>query len=355
MAYQNQQSTGLQKWNGATMIAPAKEQAITNALKGYTKRIHALVGDESLNVNQLMASVVLAVAKNDYLLNCDPTSLILAVLQGAREGIRSFSGPYAGGYLVPFGGKVTLIHNYKFLMDVALECGAVAGLSWGMVRENDTFEYEMGTSPFLRYKKCLTKERGAPVCSWAVATLPSGEQRIDVLELEYLDRIREDSLAKIDEAKQKYSPWIKWAEEMVIKTQIRHVLKTCGLNFDRHNRLVNIMENDDRAMLGQVAKEFAHISPQARVEAQDKPSTVGSLTGMAQGAIKGASGQDEQAPHPGDDAPDPLADLPDALNDCKTEADVADLKKHWIPSFDDADIVERINTACDARISELKK
>lgn len=315
-------NNALTRWNNATMIAPAQEQAIVGALKGYAKRIASLISDQNVDVNQLMASVVLAVAKNDYLLQCDPTSLILAVLQGAREGITSYSGPYAGGYLVPFAGKVTLVHNYKFLIDIAMESGAIKGISWGVVREGDDFEYQDGTQPFLKYKKLLKGQRGEMINTWAVVTLPSGAQRIDVLEFDYLNRIRQDALSKVKENAKQYSPWVQWPDEMAIKTQIRHALKTCGLSFDRHARLVSIMENDDRAMVGEVAKEWDGLMPQA-TQQPTKPASnaAASLKNMAQGAV---------------DDPSPLADLKADLAKCDNYDAVNAVLNVWIKASDES-------------------
>lgn len=331
-------NNSLMRWNNASMISPAQEQAIVGALKGSAKRIASLIGDQNVDVNQLLSSVVLAVAKNDYLLQCDPTSLILAVLQGAREGITSFSGPFAGGYLVPFKGKVTLIHNYKFLLDVALESGAVQGMTWGVVRENDFFDYQDGSDPFLKYRKLLKGERGEIVNTWAVVTLPSGAQRIDVLEFGYLSRIREDALAKIKDDMKQYSPWVQWPDEMACKTQIRHALKTCGMNFDRHARLVNLIENDDRAMSGQVAKEFDGLLPQ---EAQPKASApaISSLKSMAQA-------------HVIDDG-DPLADLKSDLARAGSAGEVAAIEKAWLKAAEES-LHGDIRTLAVARLKALQ-
>ena len=342
----------LVRWNNATMLDAAKEQAIVGALKGYTKRIAALIGDQSVDVSQLMASVVLAVAKNDYLLKCDPTSLILAVLQGAREGITSFSGPYAGGYLVPFKDKVTLVHNYKFLLDGARVSVAIQGLRWGVVREVDAFDYRDGTAPVLEYKKLLKGGRGELICSWAVVTLPSGSQRIDVCEYEYLTRIAEDSLAKItrEDAKQ-YSPWIQWPDEMFTKTQIRHALKTCGLNFDRHARLVNLMENDDRAMSGDVAKEFESVHRQT---AQTQgTSAVSALRARAQ-QHSAVNGRAEEQNNDGnsDDNGDPLAPLMDQLSQAPNVDAVMAVQKAWLKNADES-IQGEIKAMCAARIKAI--
>lgn len=335
-------STSLARWNNATMIAPAQEQAIVGALKGYAKRIASLIGDQNVDVAQLMASVVLAVAKNDYLLQCDPTSLILAVLQGAREGITSYSGPYAGGYLVPFAGKVTLIHNYKFLLDVALESGAIQGMTWGVVRENDTFDYEDGTHPHLRYKKLLKGNRGEIVNTWAVVTLPSGSKRIDVLEFDYLSRIREDSLSKIKDNAKQYSPWVQWPDEMAMKTQIRHALKTCGLNFDRHQRLVNLMENDDRAMSGQVAKEFEGLLPEPTQSKVTSSSAASSLKNMAARNAVGPETVERE------EDPSPLADLKADLARADSAGAVDAIQKVWLKRSEEG-LLGEIKALCKAR------
>lgn len=342
--------TSLARWSNATMIAPAQEQAIVGALKGYAKRIASLIGDQNVDVNQLMASVVLAVAKNDYLLQCDPTSLILAVLQGAREGITSYSGPYAGGYLVPFKGNVTLIHNYKFLLDVAMESGAIKSMTWGVVREGDEFDYEDGTNPHLRYKKRLKGDRGEMICTWAVVTLPSGSQRIDVLEFDYLSRVRDDSLSKITkDAARQYSPWIQWPDEMAIKTQIRHALKTCGLSFDRHARLVNLMENDDRAMNGQVAKEFESIVVEAA------PATKPTATTNAASSLKSmARSQTQQPVEDQPEDPSPLADLKTDLAECNSAEAVQATQNVWLKNSDES-LHGEIKALCKARAQAFWK
>ena len=286
----NETQVAVREEQSIQVMDPRKEAEIAVSLKKLTQRILALSGND-FPVNQLQAAVVLAVARNPYLMDAsvNRASLVLAVLQAAREGITVFSGSYAGGYLVPFKGKVTLVHNYKFLIDTALECGAIQGLRWGVVREKDEFDYEDGSNPFVKHKKFLAGDRGGFLCTWAQVTLPGGEIRIDVCDREYHDKVRQSVLDKItDKTKEQFSPWVAWVDEMLAKTAIRHILKTCGLNFDRHARLISILDADDRAVSGEHTDEFKSIAAQLAAEEKPEMTAKDKLEALA---LKGVSGE----------------------------------------------------------------
>lgn len=328
-------------------------------LQFYTRRIVNLMGEsDKTKIQQVQSTVLLACAQNPYLLDdkVDTASLILAVMQGLREGVTSFSGAYAQAYLVPFGGKVTLIRGYKGMMDTAMECGAVRNVEWGVVREGDKFDYEEGTAPFVKYQKCLKRGgRKELICTWNIVTLPSGDKRYDILTADYLERIEREALDKISQDwKKKASPWMLWPDEMYGKTSVRHALKAVGLNPDRHARVIQMIQNDDRAMSGDLPTDLERVWVAATQQAGEAPTMP---RATAKDGLRALAASDDDVPPPPDDtnAPaddDPLASLRAELAAATGPAESYAVQMRWLPAAEES-LKREGKALCEARTKEL--
>ncbi len=183
-------------------------------------------------------------AQNPYLLECQPTSLIAAVLQCATLGLSP--EPSMGQfYFLPFKGKIQGVPGYKGLANLAWKSGAVASLSMQVVRQGDEFDYEFGLAPMLRHKPRAPLT--APIThAYATAKPIGGENMFEVLTLEEVEAVK----ARSPSASKSFSPWKSDYAAMAKKTAFRRLAKLLPLSTDRAAPFAKALDLDERADLG---------------------------------------------------------------------------------------------------------
>ena len=63
-------------------------------------------------------------------------------------------------FLIPFKGECTIVVGYKGYCELAYRSGLPVYIQSEVVYQNDTFEYELGSSPFIKHQKFEGKDRG---------------------------------------------------------------------------------------------------------------------------------------------------------------------------------------------------
>lgn len=156
---------------------------------------------QTMPVERLMRTVMISCQRMPRLLECDRQSLFNAAMTFAVLGLE-VDGVSGQGYLIPFAGKVQPVIGYKGYNTLAARAGIT--IDGAVVREGDEFEYEEGTTPFVRHKKKLGAEHGRRiVAAWAVASAKDRPPVIKVLSIDELEAVR----AKSPGAKKSDSPW----------------------------------------------------------------------------------------------------------------------------------------------------
>lgn len=191
--------------------------------------------------NQIVVSLC---ANNPYLLECQPTSLIAAVLQCASLGLspEPAMGQY---YFLPFKGKVQGIPGYKGLANLAWRSEAIASLSMQVVRDGDEFDYELGSNAYVKHKP------RAPLASpithaYATAKPIGGENMFEVLTLEEVNAV----MARSPSAGKSFSPWKSDYAAMAKKTAFRRLAKLLPIASEKSRHLAKALDLDERAELG---------------------------------------------------------------------------------------------------------
>ncbi len=183
-------------------------------------------------------------AQNPALLDCKPASLIGAVLQCAALGL-SPEQSMGQGYFLPFKQVVTFVPGYKGLAALAWRSEQIASLSMQVVREGDIFDYEYGTSPFVRHKP--KADLSAPVIyAYAAAKPIGGEVMFEVLTTEQVKSVQ----ARSPSARSGRSPWTTDWDAMAKKTAFRRLSKLLPLSTERAQPLAKALDLDERAELG---------------------------------------------------------------------------------------------------------
>lgn len=148
----NPETTG----TAVAVANPNAKGAMAKLLEPRAETLAALL-PKGLEVSRVIAAAQLAAYQNPDLLKCDPASIFLAVGRIAQWGLEV--GTTA--HLVPFGGKVTPVADYKGLIELVIRSKAARTVYGEVVREGDTFDVEMGTTPRIVHKPAFRKD--API------------------------------------------------------------------------------------------------------------------------------------------------------------------------------------------------
>ena len=96
------------------------------------------------NAGGYISSVLIAVSQNQDLMACSPNSIIGSALRAATLEL-SVDPSIGQAYLVPFGGKATLIVGYKGLYQMAIRTGKYRYLNLMPIYENDDLTEDRST------------------------------------------------------------------------------------------------------------------------------------------------------------------------------------------------------------------
>ncbi len=160
--------------------------------------------------------------RNPKLMNCDPYSILGAVIQSAQLGLEVGSG-LGHAYLVPYKTECTLITGYKGQVDLARRGGRIKSLMAYLVYPEDRFDEGVRDGePFLDYVPArLGKERDPDkeaIGAFAIASFDNSATQWVFMEKWEIDRIRDNLRYPSDIWKEHYG-------EMAKKTVIRRLSK----------------------------------------------------------------------------------------------------------------------------------
>lgn len=204
---------------GTALTLAQKKDKISDLLNSKVGEM-AKVMPAEMTPERLTRIALTAHLKDPKLFECTPASLLEALMTCSELGLEP-DGQKA--HLIPFGNRVTFIPNYKGLIELAHNSGEIAGISAAAVYENDTFSYSLGTDPHINHIPVLSA-RGKLIAAYAVAHYKDTglREQFTVLLAEDIAKIKavSKSSTKPD------SPWVKWPDQMWIKSAIKRLTKT---------------------------------------------------------------------------------------------------------------------------------
>lgn len=185
-----------------------------------------------LNPDRMTRIALTAFRTNPKLGECDPMSVLAAVVQASQMGLEI--GMMGEAYLVPFKKECQLIPGYAGLMKLARQSGQVADIYAHEVRENDAFHLRLGMGRELVHEPMPGKggfpasaeSRGDITGFYAVCMFKDQTSTFVALSVEDVNRIRDRSNGyKMAKNYGRPSPWDTDYVEMGKKTAIRALAK----------------------------------------------------------------------------------------------------------------------------------
>lgn len=232
----------------AASVTPPKQPAAQNTpaklnagnVAGFLfsdpiKKQIALALPQHLKAERMIRMALTTVRRTPKLLECDPMTLVAGIVQASELGLE-LSGPLGQAYLIPRKNRgqmeATFQIGYRGFIKLAANTGQVAFFNARAVRAGDFFQYELGTSQFVKHRS--EAPRGAKITHfYGVLRLKDGSADCEVWSLsdmeEHRDRYRSDKFLK-DKDKNYLGPWDTDFEAMGCKTMIRELAKRAPLS-----------------------------------------------------------------------------------------------------------------------------
>ena len=233
-----------------TQIEKKQEAPITvfqAQLGKYEKTVADLLGTKyGISPQEFMVKVLNAVKKTPELLKCSPQSLFGSILYFAEIGL-PFNTPEGFGYILPYKNKgmteATPIIGYKGLIEMAYRNTKVKSIRIQSVYEKDQFEYEYGTTEYIKHKPCQEGDRGKLKAVYAIAQVEGISPLFVVVHKPELDKIQKLSKSGGSE----YSPYNNGTDVFNImqsKVAIKLLFKT--LPKTDNDALIKVLEMDNK-------------------------------------------------------------------------------------------------------------
>lgn len=176
-----------------------------------------------LSPDRMCRLALVTTQRNPNLLKCTPASLLGALLTATQLGLEP--GVSGMGEIIPYYNKnkkaweAQFLPGYRGLMALARRSGEVGAINAEIVHTNDTFQYELGSEPYIKHVPA-PGDRGEVTHVYATARLVStNERQFVVMTKADVEQVR--SVAR----EGGFSPWQTHWDEMAKKTAIRRLCK----------------------------------------------------------------------------------------------------------------------------------
>lgn len=198
-----------------TPVQPPKALTIDPVITLFKNKRNTLTSllPKDVDPNRLINIIGNEVSRNHKLLQCTPSSVLSSTIMAVQLGL---DVGHASGqsYLIPFKQTCTFILGYKGMIRL-LYRGSNATVCAHAVFQNDEFDHQYGTDPYIHHKPA-PENRGPFTHAYAVC---KKFEEFKVLSKETIDGIKKNT-----------DIWRDRYNEMAKKTAIRALCKYLPMN-----------------------------------------------------------------------------------------------------------------------------
>ena len=209
--------TDIQKYKNDSRSKTKKQLNLVSLIQDRTNKFSDLL-PRGENAKRFITQALLAIEREPKLQQCEPKSVIKALYECASYGLEP-NGSLSEAALVPYGSKVEFLIEYRGLMKLASNTGNVKMFDYGVIHDNDSYEYRVGDDSFFSHKPRLAN-RGNPIAYYALAKLVTGATVVQVMTNE---EIYTHGQRHSPSFKHNNSPWKTDFQAMAIKTCMRQL------------------------------------------------------------------------------------------------------------------------------------
>jgi phage RecT family recombinase len=217
-----------------------------------------------------LTSAVEYIRHNPKLLECDPTSLLTALMTAAQFRFMP-SGVSGECYIIPYARDAKFQLGYQGIVTLLWRTNKVKSIKAIIVYDNERFEYEEGlTTKLVHTPTRFGEERGLPIGVYAVAETTNGGKLFKVMTADQVMAIKSMSKAK----DKPDSPWNskdpeKWMWQKTCLIQLAKLLP-------KSQELIKAIEEDykgegmDKPMLDAGGPAVGAANHQPDIEINDQ-------------------------------------------------------------------------------------
>lgn len=207
------------------------------------------------NTQQFVNACLIAVQSNNKLQQCNPKSLIKAMMESARFGLEPNS-PLMEAALVPYGKDVQFLIEYRGMLKLAWNSGMIKMIDADVICENDDYEYVKGYNPNFYHKPLVTGERGEPIAYYAYAKLNNGGDTLCLMsKQEIVDHMKKFAKGYNSSS----SPWKSNFDAMAKKTVLRQLIdKQLPKSTTKESLILSSAVSNSDKIIDQEAEEIVH-------------------------------------------------------------------------------------------------
>lgn len=231
--------------------SPAVGRTLQDEIRDLTPQLAAAIPPGVMTPERFVRVVLTVLRKNQDLMSCNRESFLGSMMTAAQLGLEV--DPALGqAYLVPYKRECTLQIGYKGYIELAARGGIL--MESREVRENDDFDFDLGSEPYLHHKWKLGDDRGAIIGYYGKATFRDGRPKFHIMDLADIEKRKNRSQVRSDKG-----PWKTDPEAMSRKTVIRAMIPQIPLTTE----LGRALEVDEGIihMKGSGNLEVKHIDP----------------------------------------------------------------------------------------------
>lgn len=320
---------------------------------------------KQINVDRFVNAVKTAILTVKDLDTCTPSSVTLACLKCASDGLVP-DGREAvlvvGRSKSKTGGWVNQAQYWTMvagLQKMAYRSGKIARLESRVVHAGDDFSVEYGTSPGIRHRPALIGG-GDLVGAYAVATFRDGRTYVEWMDRSEIEGIMRRSKSFDREKNAPVGPWQTDFAEMARKTVLRRACKYLPTNEDDAEETetdTELTPVDFQAIAGSLAEPL-ELEGQEVAEAEmlelDRPQAAPAPRGSS--GVPTSRNTDQNGLQPPEEYwGGQLALLQDQLERCDSKEAVEEAWESWDASFVEvpAEITTRAKGLVDQMLEQI--
>ncbi len=204
----------------------------TMLMSESAKKQLAMVAASHMRPERMMRIVANAARQNPKLYECDPLSLLGAMMTCATLGVEPNTN-LGHAFLIPYANKqkgiveAQLVIGYKGYIDLAFRSGKLRSLHADVVYDDDQlFEHEYGSNQHLRH--IPGPRAGQKLAAYCHAKLENGEGHV-VMSWQEVMAVRDATSNwqyAVKTGKTGEAPWAKHENAMAAKTAIRKLAQS---------------------------------------------------------------------------------------------------------------------------------
>jgi recombination protein RecT len=184
-----------------------------------------------ITADRMIRIATTTVQRVPKLLQCDPVTVIGAVMQSAQLGLEC-DNVAGAAYLVPFWNsknnrlECNLIPGYRGLMMLARRSKEINTFDARCVKKGDKFDYAYGSAQFLLHQPLRERLENPDdvetTAAYAIAFYPGGAFQFHVMNRGELEKAKQFTKSRTREG-EITGPWIEHPDAMRQKTVIRRI------------------------------------------------------------------------------------------------------------------------------------